>query len=362
MKTSNKNALVDSTDVHQFPLPDGVDRIDWIAQSKYTFEQLDGLIRHTDMVDSQALSSSGSVVIKNETLHKGNTFKTRNATSAALHYVKRGERDFITGSAGSFGIGLADFFSHFKKDDAPEGVNFELEVVVPDCTHKPKIELLHSLGALVTIHGNTVDEALKYASAKATSNNLRFVHPFANVYSILGASTIAWELLQDEPDMTHLVLPYGGGSMAAGVGTIVKKLKPEVEIAVAQVERNSAFNDSVVSGETKQSNTPDTRFGGIAVRATHPLNLGLASLVVDRVLTLSAGYLYETLDTLKDQDELGKVLEEAGACSPAGARYLAEKESLVGARIVAIATGANPGPVTAVYSAAVARRRADSKG
>jgi threonine dehydratase len=352
MSAERQAALVDSTEIHEFPLPESAANIDWLARSKEAAEGLQGLIRHTRMVDSAALSSHGTVVIKDETEHRGNGFKIRNATWAAMQYIKQGDRSFTTGTSGTFGIGLAEVLSH---------LGYPFEPVVPTCTPQSKVRVMQQFGADVLIHGDTVDESLLHAAKIAKRQNTRFIHPFANVYSIAGASTIAWELYNDEPDMTHLVLPYGGGSLAAGVATVFKVLRPEVQVVVAQVEKNTAFVDSVLSGKRRRSEDLDTRFGGVAVREVHPLNLALASIAVDRVITLPSDYLYETLHLLKPEAEMGKVLEEASVPSLGGARYLATQEELTGARIVAIATGANPGPTTKAYSAAVARNLSEQR-
>ncbi len=347
-RTNNGLEVFESTDINRFPVPEHALTVDFMGQSQAAADLMVGtLVRRTGLVNSAALSNEGQVRIKDETVHRGSSFKTRNAINGAVHYVRQGDHQFITASAGSFGIGLAEALSHWGHD---------LEVVVPACTNQAKTHAIESLGADVVVHGETVDEALSHAVERAKQTSARFVHPFANIYSIAGASTIAWELLEDAPNMTHVVLPFGGGSIAAGVGTVIKQLRPDVEVVVAQVAKNTAFVDSVLTGVPQTSNDLDTRFGGIAVKSTHPLTLGLGSQAVDRVLKLPARYIYETLHNLKPRDELGKVLEEAGVCSPAGARFLAEQTDNRGAEIVAIATGANPGPVVNSYSKAIAQR------
>lgn len=344
----NVQEIKQSSNIHRFPLPELVRHIDWVEQSLATRNLLGELVWPGRVYTSDALSEYADVLVVDETQNPVGGFKIRNALAGVIHSLEREVGHFVTGSAGTYGRSLAE---------SVRGVpNTSAVVHVPTCTRSSSVADLRQLGAEVIVAGTSVDESINHAQQYAKKTGFKFLHPFANIQSILGASTIAWDIANNVPDATHVVLPYGGGSLAAGVGAVLKELKPAVEIVAVQVTKNTPFVDSVLTGHVQVAPDLDTRFGGIAVKNVHPLNLALASQAVSRALTLPGDYLYDTLHLLSAKNEMGKVLEEAGVASPAGARFLASLPEFAGAKIVALATGANPGPDTAHYAAAVHNR------
>jgi threonine dehydratase len=51
---------------------------------------------------------------------------------------------------------------------------------------------------------------------------LTYIHPFNDLDIASGQGTIAFEILEDLPDTDVIVLPVGGGGLAAGVATLAK--------------------------------------------------------------------------------------------------------------------------------------------
>ena len=55
---------------------------------------------------------------------------------------------------------------------------------------------------------------------------MAFVHPFDDPDVVAGQGTLGLELLEDVPDLAKIVVPVGGGGLAAGVAIAVKTLQP----------------------------------------------------------------------------------------------------------------------------------------
>ena len=71
-----------------------------------------------------------------------------------------------------------------------------------------------------------------------------FIHPFEDEDVIAGQGTIGLEILDQLPDPDMVLVPIGGGGLAAGVAFAVKSLKPDVKVIGVQAQNASAFAES----------------------------------------------------------------------------------------------------------------------
>ena len=80
------------------------------------------------------------------------------------------------------------------------------------------------------LHGETFDDAAALAAqAGSQEKGLTYVHPFNDLTVATGQGTIAYEIFQDLPDVDVILVPIGGGGLAAGVSTLAKLLNPNGE-------------------------------------------------------------------------------------------------------------------------------------
>lgn len=295
-------------------------------------ERISGLVNETPVYESEALSRGGATVqVKDETEQAGGSFKDRGSGSCVSYHFANGEVFFVTTSTGNHGKGVAR---------AARELDAEPEIVLPESATKEKREGILRTGAKLMIAGKNFDQALAHGLALAEEKQGKFVHPYADPLVIAGQGTIGLELLRQTPDMTHLVLPVGGGGMLAGVASVIKEHKENVKIIAAQVEGNTAFVDSLRRGRALQGQPTDSSLEGIAVGSVHPLTFDLARPLVDQTVVVDQKTLYQTIGLIRE--ETGKLLETAGAVSPAAARLVVEKYLLDSdSQLVAVASGAN---------------------
>ena len=57
-----------------------------------------------------------------------------------------------------------------------------------------------------------------------------FVHPFEGPVPALGTATLGLEFGRQAPDLDAVVVPIGGGGLAAGVSAAIKQLRPECQV------------------------------------------------------------------------------------------------------------------------------------
>jgi len=150
-------------------------------------ERIAPYLRPTPLVDG----------LKLETLNPSGSFKVRGALNAML----RSDEPVVTASAGNFGLGVA--WSALQ-------LGRTATVVVAETASPVKIERLRRFPIELVIHGADFDEAERHALSLPG----RYVSPYNDTDVIAGAGTIALEL---PPDTETIVIPVGGGGLAAGI-------------------------------------------------------------------------------------------------------------------------------------------------
>jgi threonine dehydratase len=134
--------------------------------------------------------------LKLETLNPTGSFKVRGALNALL----RSDEPVVTASAGNFGLGVAW---------AAQRLGVDATVVVAETASPAKIEALRRFAIRLVVRGADYDEAERHALSLPG----RYVSPYNDTDVIAGAGTIALEL----GDVETIVVPIGGGGLAAGI-------------------------------------------------------------------------------------------------------------------------------------------------
>jgi threonine dehydratase len=63
-----------------------------------------------------------------------------------------------------------------------------------------------------------------------------FIHPVAEQAVLAGNATIGAEILEDLPGCDAVVVPFGGGGLICGIGSVMRRLKPAVRMVVVESE------------------------------------------------------------------------------------------------------------------------------
>jgi threonine dehydratase len=220
-----------------------------------------------------------------------------------------------------------------------------------------KAEGAAALGATVRLAGASVDECLQAARARADEAGMAFVHPFDDPDIIAGQGTLGLELLEDLPDLAQVVIPLGGGGLAAGVAIAVKSARPDVEVVGVQVDAYASYAASVQAGEpVDASPTRLTIADGIAIKRPGGLTLDLLRRWVDDVVVVSEDATAEAMVVLMEKAKL--VVEGAGAVGVA-ALLGGQTAAAPSGTTVAVLSGGN---VDAGLLAEVARRHETEMG
>lgn len=171
----------------------------------------------------------GTLTVKLETLQDTGSFKYRGAMNNLLSLdAAASRRGVITVSSGNHGIALSE---------AAHRYGIPATVVMGVGANRYRREQIEARGALV-LTAATVREAFTLAQTLAAEQQLTFVHPYDGVRTILATASLGLEFIdQCSSQGTRLdavILPIGGGGLAAGVALAVKLRSPDTLLLGAE--------------------------------------------------------------------------------------------------------------------------------
>jgi threonine dehydratase len=260
------------------------------------------LARHTPVLSSHSLSEKcgGRILLKAENLQRTGSFKLR----GAVHKISRlGQPPgVVAGSAGNHGQSLAY---------AARAQGIPCEVFMPREAPVAKVAAVEAFGGVVHLGGESVDECVAAARARAGESGAGFVHPFDDQDVILGQSTLGLELLQDIPDLAAVVVPVGGGGLISGVAGVIKTARPGVRVIGVQVDACASFPVSLRAGVPVVFEARATIADGIAVKRPGEVTLPLVERWVDELVVVREDDVAEAMVWLMERAKL--VVEGGGA-------------------------------------------------
>ena len=186
-----------------------------------------GIARRTPLWRLDVEVPGARIWLKQENLQPLGSFKIR----AALNAIKTADPDALRAgvlapSAGNFGLGLAF---------AASALGVPVTIVAPDNAALTKTVALEALGARV-IRVPFVDWWQVLTTRRFEGVGGVFFHPVAESAVISGNATIGAEILEDLPEPDAIVVPFGGGGLVSGIGSVMRRLKPGVRIIAVESE------------------------------------------------------------------------------------------------------------------------------
>ncbi len=272
-------------------------------------EVLRDILPPTPLLHSRVLSErlGGPVYLKCENLQRTGSFKARGGY-LRISRLSEAERahGVVAASAGNHAQGVAF---------AAQILGVKATVVMPEGAPLPKIEATRGYGADIIFHGQTVDDALDYAREYVQEHGAVLIHPFDHPDIVAGQGTLGLEVLEQCPDMRTIVIPVGGGGVAAGITVAVKAADPAISVVGVQAEAVASYPASLAAGHPVRVEAGPTMADGIAVCLPGDIPFGILSKDADRVVTVSEESLSQALVLCLERAK--QVVEPAGAAGVA---------------------------------------------
>ncbi len=310
---------------------------DFLAKAKAATEAIRTLFPETPLQRNDFLSAryGADIWLKREDLTPVRSYKLRGAFNAMRKVLARdpGQRRFVCASAGNHAQGVAFACRHF-------GVMGT--VFMPVTTPQQKIDKTHVFGGdniEIRLTGDYFDQTLAAAQAFAAAQSARFLAPFDDPDVIEGQASVAVEILarmERAPDL--VVLPVGGGGLAAGVTGYMTAAAPAVGFRFIEPAGGASFAAALAAGEPVALKKVNSFVDGAAVARLGDTTFARLRQA-DPAAVLAAPEDRICITMLEMLNHEGIVLEPAGALSVDALRDLAE--DIRGRTVVCVTSGGN---------------------
>ncbi len=281
--------------------------------------------------------TGAQVFVKREDLSPINAYKWRGAYNCtAVLSEQKGAKCVVAASAGNHAQGVAL---------AVRMLGIEAKIYMPLSTPmmKQKAVRLHGGNHVeIVLVGDTYDQASDAAKDFAAQNNLPYVHPFDDLYTMAGQATIADEvILSNEGPFDYVFLQIGGGGMAAGVSSWLKVHHPLTKIIGVEGVGQASMAASLEHGEPVTLHEVDTFCDGTAVKRPGNLTFNICRKTIDGMITVTNEEVCSAIQKFWDAKRV--IPEPAGAMGLAGmVKFCAENpEKVKGKKLLCILCGAN---------------------
>jgi threonine dehydratase len=270
-----------------------------------------------------------STFVKLENIQQIGAFKIRGAINLlACMDPQQRKRGIVTATRGNYGAALAQACSMY---------DCQCTVFVPEGNSPDKNAAVEALGGEIIVKGHDFDAAWDASVRHAWNSGAVSIHPAKHAELVAGQGTVALEMLQQcKEGLDVIIVPVGGGSLAAGTVTVVKALSPSTQVIAVQAENAPAFHNAWHSLELAPTVAAQTIADGLATRVPVRYTLSMMQELDDFVL-VSEEQICEAIRCYADT--LHQLSEGAGAAPLAAA--LAMHERLAGKRVGLILTGSN---------------------
>ncbi len=201
------------------------------------------LIGNTPIVQLHRLTdaTSATVWVKLESFNPGGSVKDR----ICLHMIEEAEQTgqlrsghtLIEPTSGNTGIGLA-LVAAVK--------GYDLVLTMPDTMSEERRSLLAAYGATVELTPDTkgMHAAIQKANEIAAQQDTHFMpRQFSNPANPdAHRQTTAVEILQQIPDLDAFIAGVGTGGTITGVGEVLKKHRPSIQVIAVEPASSSVLN------------------------------------------------------------------------------------------------------------------------
>jgi len=245
-------------------------------------DRIAGQIRLTPVMDlartREPLPVAAEVVAKLELHQVTGSFKARGAMSR-LTDLPPGQIacGIVAASGGNHGVAVAR---------AASVAGQAARIYVPSGVSPAKAAVMRGWGATVTIAGDEFATADAAARADVAQTGATYFHPFADPQVVAGQGTIGLELVEQAGDFDTLVVAIGGGGLIAGLGTVIRALRPGVRIIGVEPVGSPTLAASLKAGHLVALDAVTSRVPTMSCRKTDERIFQTARGVIDDILLI----------------------------------------------------------------------------
>jgi len=201
--------------------------------------RLEGVARVTPIFRSETFSrlAARDVLLKAENLQRTGSFKIRGAFNkiSTLGTAERAA-GVVAASAGNHGQAVAW---------AAREVGVAARIFVPADAPMAKVDATRSYGAAVELVGSSFEDAVAAARRDVEASGATFVHAFEDDVVIAGQGTIGLEIAGQVPESGTVLVPVGGGGLAAGIAVALQAARPGTRLIGVRAAHGETIADGI---------------------------------------------------------------------------------------------------------------------
>jgi len=279
-----------------------------------------------------AAGGATSVVLKLELFQYTGSFKPRGALTNMLNLSADALARGVTAvSAGNHAIAVAY---------AAKTLGTTAKVVMMKTANPFRVERCRSYGAEVVL-ADDVHAAFDTVRRIEREEGRSFVHPFEGERTVLGSATLGYEWCRQTPDLDAIIVPIGGGGLAAGIACAVKQLRPDCQIIGVEPEGADSMHRSFAAGSPQSIERVATIADSLGAPHAAPYSFAVCRRFLDDLVLIDDDAMRRAMGLLFREMKLA--VEPAGAAATA-ALCGPLRERLAGKRVGVIVCGSNIDP------------------
>jgi threo-3-hydroxy-L-aspartate ammonia-lyase len=266
-------------------------------------ERIRPRIHRTPLLTSRSLSERIGVEVrlKCENLQRAGSFKIRGAMNALLQLDEdQRSRGVVAFSSGNHAQGVAL---------SAKLLGIPATIVMPENSVQSKVEATQAYGATVVQGGVTAATRDTVAREIAEKSGAAVIPPFDDERIIAGAGTVGFEIAEEWPDVTTIVVPLGGGGLLSG--TAISVTDRNIDVYGVEPAAGNDGEQSFRSGSIVTIDPPNTIADGARTLAIGTRNFAIIRERVRDVVSVDDATLLDALKWAMYRTKL--VIEPTGA-------------------------------------------------
>jgi threonine dehydratase len=202
-------------------------------------------------------------------------------------------------------------------------------------------------GAQVVIVGTASEERRRVAEELAAARGLAIIPPYDDPRIVAGQGTAGLEIAGSMPDVAAVLVPIGGGGLAAGVAAAIRALAPGARVIGVEPELAADAQESLATGRIVRwpaERVSRTIADGTRTQSIGRLNFAHLSTQLDAVVTVTEEEIAAAVRLAAEEARL--VVEPSGALPVAAMRFHGSEAGLdaLEGPIVGVVSGGNVDP------------------
>lgn len=164
------------------------------------------------------------------------------------------------------------------------------------------------------------------------------IHPFEGLGTATGTATLGLEFIEQAPELDAVIVPVGGGGLAAGLATAIRLVKPDCRVFGVEPFGADTMYRSFAAGSPQGIEKIDTIADSLGAPYALPISFSLCRASLEEVVRIHDAEMIAAMRFLFQHARLA--VEPAGAAATA-ALLGPLRERLAGLRVGLIVCGSN---------------------